>query len=117
VGDIEEGPYKDYVLKVLSESKKKNLDPMTILALIGLVKTLIDLYIQCKKNDWHLFEDAKAMQAGKILTYFKRRRLRNEIAKIINNEDEQQELYDNFLKITVENRPMIARMFLAEGVK
>ena len=36
------------------ESGAFGFDPVTILAIIGLVKTLIDLYIQCKKNDWQI---------------------------------------------------------------
>ena len=73
------------VVECNKHKEVKKLDPMTILAIVSLLKAGIDLYVQCKKNDWHLFEDVKKMSGP--LGYFKRRKLRNMAKKHCPKED------------------------------
>ena len=85
-------------------------DPMTVIAIIGLIKTLIDLYIQCKKNDWHLFEDSAAIKSGSLLAFFKRRRLNKMIAKLDLPEERKKELFDGLLNLG-QKREITVKLF------
>lgn len=85
-------------------------DIMVVIAVIGLIKTLIDLYIQCKKNDWHLFSDSGAIKSGSVLAYFKRRRLNKMIAKLNLPEERKVELFAGLLEVG-QNRELSKKLF------
>lgn len=113
---LEEDVFGDMGRNVQSKlsNQTTKFDIGTIMLIIGLAKTVLDLYLQCKGNDWHLFgSDAKAMRDGSWnpLIWLRKRRLQREIASVFKDPTDQVEVFNGLLAYAIDNQVKVAKMF------